>query len=86
MKAQKQLDAFPASDNQRRRQMGYGSGAVVSLRLTGAVIGQLDAMAERITKNEGRHSWNRITRSRLIQRAIDALLAADKPAKKGKRK
>lgn len=87
MKAQKQIEAFPRSDNERRRQQGHGAGAVVSLRLKGSVIAQLDALAERMTKEEGRHPWNRITRTGLVTHAINALLAAEsKPAKKGKKK
>lgn len=91
MRAQKQLDAFPQSANQAARQKNWGAGAVVSLRLKGSVISALDDIAERETEAQGRHSWNRITRSDLIKLAVDRLIAQQTPtpkqkAKKGKRK
>jgi hypothetical protein len=80
VKASKQLDAFPASGNQRARQLAYGAGAVVSIRLTGAVIARLDEAAATIKTNTGR--W-KVTRTDVIRSIIGEWLAENgKPTKK----
>lgn len=72
MKASAQLDAFPSSDNARARQSNWRK-AVVSIRLGGKVIAQLDALAEK--ESEGRSHWQRVRRADIINRAIDQYLA-----------
>lgn len=78
MRASKQLDAFPTSDNARARQSHYRK-AVVSIRLSGKVIAQLDDEAKRATRDQdyrggGWYSWRKVTRSDVIERAIKAWL------------
>lgn len=79
MKASAQLDAFPTSDNARRRQSSYQK-SVVSIRLTGATIARLDEEAKRAEREDeyrggGWYQWRKVTRSDVIERAITAWLA-----------
>lgn len=89
IKAAPQLQLVPRSDNERRRQSTYQK-AVVSLRFSGATINRLDTLAKTMNESEGRHHWNRITRTHLIARAVDSYLAANEAPitapKKGKTK
>ncbi len=79
MRASAQLDAFPPSDNARRRQSSRLS-AVVAIRLTGDVIAKLDVEAERAKKEPtsyrggGWHSRRDVTRTDVIKRALRAYL------------
>lgn len=87
-RASAQLDAFPASDNARARQSTFRK-AVVSIRLGGTVINQLDEEAKRATKDGdyrggGWYSWRKVSRTDVIERAIKAWL--DGAAQKGKSK
>lgn len=74
-RASAQLDAFPRSENQSARQSAHRK-AVVSLRLSGAVINELDKAVK--AANETRTRYNRITRSEIIQSALFAFLAVRK--------
>jgi len=85
MRASKQLDAFPTSDNAKARQSHYRK-AVVSIRLSGATIAKLDDEAKRATRDQdyrggGWYAWRKVTRSDVIERAIKAWL--DGAAAKG---
>ncbi len=84
-RASAQLTAFPTSDNQRARQSSNRK-AVVSIRLSGAVITKLDEEAQRATRDQdyrnggwyswfGTGHWRRVTRSDVIERAIQRWLA-----------
>jgi predicted transcriptional regulator len=78
MRASKQLDAFPTSDNAKARQSHYRK-AVVSIRLSGATIAKLDDEAKRATRDQdyrggGWYAWRKVTRSDVIERAIGAWL------------
>lgn len=82
MKASAQLDAFPASDNARRRQSSRHK-AVVSIRLSGATIAALDAEAKRASEGERdyrcyRYVGGRVTRSDVVERAVMEWLRAAK--------
>jgi hypothetical protein len=86
--AKTQLQLVPRSDNERARQSSHRK-AVVSIRFPGAVIGKLDIIAARINEAEGRHHWNRITRTKLVEQAVNEYIARieqEAPAKKAKRK
>lgn len=87
-KATAQLDAFPRSRNQAERQSTH-TRCVVSIRMLGATVAKLDKEAERVTETEGRHPWNRATRTTIIERALAAYFAAqqtdNKQPRKGKR-
>ncbi len=79
MRASAQLEAFPTSDNARRRQ-STNKKAVVSIRLSGATIVRLDDEAKRASGDHeyrgGRWSqWRDVTRSDVIERAIEQYLA-----------
>ncbi len=64
-----QLDAFPASDNARKRQ-GDRLMAVVSIRLDGATIAKLDKLAATWPERRKGYRRYRASRSELIQLAI----------------
>lgn len=78
MRASKQLDAFPTSENAKRRQSSRHK-AVVSIRLSGATITRLDDEAKRATEDHtyrdgGWHQWRDVTRSDVIERALSLYL------------
>lgn len=86
LKAEPQLQLVPRSDNERARQSHWRK-AVVSVRFSGTVIGQLDKLASEQNQREGRYRFNRVTRTDIIQRAVNELLARETAApKKGKTK
>lgn len=73
-KASAQLQAFPRSENERLRQSNTHQ-AVVSVRLAGSTIAELDRIA---ANTKGERSWYRVSRGEIIKRAIASYLAARK--------